>query len=186
MSDAILIVDDEANILDALRRALADDPYEVLTASDGQEGLQILHGRDDVKVVLSDERMPGMSGGEFLSRVREARPETVRMMLTGHASPDGIMTAVNNGGIWRFFVKPWDDMELRLSIRAAFDKYRLEAENRRLLRAVRRQAAELRILEASHPGIATLARDAQGRLIVPEVTEEEIAEVLARYERECH
>jgi DNA-binding NtrC family response regulator len=179
MSDILLIVDDERGVTGALARALADEAYEVLVADSAKQALELLETRGaGIRVVLSDEMMPEMTGSEFLGIVRERWPDTIRMLLTGHASVGAIMAAVNSGEIFRFFVKPWDDTELRLALRQAFERSALEAENRRLMRTVKRQAAELRLLEASHPGIATLQRDTAGRLIVQEVSEDEIAEIL--------
>ncbi|WP_298433011.1 response regulator [Geobacter sp.] len=175
----LLLVDDEPGVLAALRRSLMDDPYEIAVAESGEEGLVQLESFRPM-VVISDERMPGMDGSAFLAAVRERRPETVRIMLTGHASVDAAMRAVNGGEIYRFFTKPWDDLELRLALRAAFEKYRLEEENRRLLATVRRQSQELRGLERRFPGITTVERDEQGAFLLPELSEEEIAAEIER------
>jgi two-component system, probable response regulator PhcQ len=185
MRDAILIVDDEPGVIAALKRVLLEEPYDVLAAAGGEEGLKLLKreaGR--VKVVLSDERMPGMPGAAFLAVVREYYPDTVRIILTGHASIESMMKAVNSGEIYRFLTKPWDDMELRMTVRAAVEKSGLEEENRKLLRTVRRQAQDIKALEERHPGITRTERDARGRLILPEVSEEEIARIIADSGRE--
>lgn len=177
-TDSILIVDDEPGVLSALRRSLAEEPYEVVAASGGEPALGEL-GLRPFKVVISDERMPGMDGAAFLAIVRERYPETVRILLTGHASVEATMRAVNCGEIYRFFTKPWDDVELRLAIRGAIEKHDLESENRRLLKTVRRQSREIRRMEARYPGISAVERDAQGAVILPEVTDEEIAAIVA-------
>jgi two-component system, probable response regulator PhcQ len=185
MRDAILIVDDEPGVIAALKRVLLEEPYDVLAAAGGEEGLTLLKreaGR--IKVVLSDERMPGMPGAAFLAVVREYYPDTVRIILTGHASIESMMKAVNSGEIYRFLTKPWDDMDLRLAVRAAVEKSNLEEENRRLLRTVRRQAQDLKALEERHPGITRTERAARGRLILPEVSEEEIARIITDSSRE--
>ena len=106
MENRILLIDDEPNILAALRRVLMDEPYEILDTDSGEKGLEILQSKP-CKVVISDERMPGMGGAEFLSRVKDFFPETVRILLTGYASIDAAMKAVNDGEIYRFFMKPW-------------------------------------------------------------------------------
>lgn len=183
MKHQILIVDDEQAVISALRRSLIDEPYEVLTANSGAEGLTIL-GEKDIKVIISDERMPGMSGADFLSAANEKYPHTVRMMLTGHASLESAMRAVNRGEIYRFFTKPWNDLELRLALRSAIDKYDLEAENRKLLRIVRRQALDLRMLERCYPTITKLDRDDEGNLLLPDMSESEFSDVLAQCEQE--
>jgi len=167
MSDSILIVDDESGVLSALKRTLIDEPYIVHTATGGVDGLELLKN-NAIKVVISDERMPEMAGSEFLTAVKKLFPDTVRMMLTGHASVEAAMKAVNSGEIYRFFSKPWDDVQLKLAIRSALEKYNLEDENRRLLKTVRKQATELQKIEQSHPGITSLEKDEEGNLVIPD------------------
>jgi two-component system probable response regulator PhcQ len=183
VEDSILLVDDEPNVISSLKRALMDEPYDIYSAGSAREGLKVLE-QSRIKVIVSDERMPGMTGAEFLSAVKERNPETLRIMLTGHASIEAAMTAVNSGEIYRFFVKPWNDVELKLAIRSALEKYNLEAENRRLLRIVRRQAVDLKLLERKYPSITKLDKDERGNLILPDMSETEFSEILAECERE--
>lgn len=179
-NEAILIVDDEPNVISALRRGLADEPYLTAGAESAELALELM-GRQRFNVVISDEKMPGMDGAAFLARVRVDHPEVIRIMLTGHASLEAAMRAVNGGEIYRFFTKPWDDIELRLAIRGALEKYRLEQENRRLLKTVRHQSQELKRLERCFPGISELRRDPRGAIFVDaEVSDEEIARVIAK------
>lgn len=180
MENRILLLDDEPNILAALKRVLMDEPYEILDADSGEKGLEILHAKP-CKVVISDERMPGMGGAEFLSRVKDHFPETVRILLTGYASIDAAMKAVNDGEIYRFFMKPWDDTDLRMAIRSAIEKYDLQKENERLLEVVRKQAGELSSIESRYPGITQLEKDSDGSIFVPEISEEEMSKLL----KEC-
>lgn len=178
-NQTILIVDDEPHVISALMRGLDEEPYQITGAGGGKEALQLM-AQGSYKVVISDERMPGMDGAEFLALVKELHPETVRIMLTGHASIEATMRAVNSGEIYRFFTKPWNDTELKLAIRSALEKYDLEHENRRLLRTVRQQSQELKYLERSYPGISQLRRDACGAIrIDTEVSEEEIAAIIS-------
>ena len=172
MSDSILIVDDEAGVISSLKRALIEESLSVYTANSGVEGLDVLRG-NNIKIVISDEKMPGMTGSEFLSRVKTMFPETVRIMLTGQANIEAAMKAVNSGEIYRFFTKPWDDIELRLAIRSAIEKYDLEAENLKLLKTVKRQTSELKQLETLYPGISTLNKDEEGNLILTDISGEE-------------
>ncbi|ABB33680.1 response regulator receiver protein [Geobacter metallireducens RCH3] len=183
MKKTLLLVDDEPFVINSLRRALADEPYEILTAGSGQEGLA-LFAEHRVGVVVSDEKMPGMGGAEFLAAVRERYPETIRIMLTGHASIDATMRAVNQGEIYRFFTKPWDDLELRFALRSAFDRLVLEEDNRRLLRTVKRQSQELSALEQKYPGITDVEKDADGALVLPEISVEDINNFIERCNRE--
>lgn len=179
MQDALLIVDDEPNVIVSLKRALIDEPYEIFSANSGADGLNILK-QHRIKVIISDERMPVMSGAEFLAAVKEQFPDTIRMMLTGHASIEAAMKAVNSGEIYRFFSKPWSDIELKLAIRSALDKYNLEEENKRLLKIVKRQAMDLKLLEKKYPGITKLEKDEQGNLVLPDMSEEELSDIIAQ------
>jgi DNA-binding NtrC family response regulator len=176
MINRILLVDDEPHIISSLKRVLLEESYEILSASNAEEGLKLLEGTR-VKVVISDERMPGMDGAEFLSIVRNSHPETVRIMLTGYASLEAAMKAVNGGEIYRFFMKPWDDLELILAIRTAVERYDLEEENRRLLAIVRRQARELKAMEEKFPGITGIERDDDGSITLPEMSDEEMEQI---------
>ena len=185
MDDAILLVDDEPAVLSALKRALVNEPYEIHTANSGVDGLEILK-EHKIKIVISDEKMPGMAGSEFLAAIKKIFPETIRIMLTGHANVEAAMKAINRGEIYRFFAKPWDDIELKLSIRLAIEKYDIEAENRRLLKTVKKQACELQQLEKSHPGITSLNKDAEGNVILTEISDadRELSEILAQTDPE--
>lgn len=174
MKSRILLIDDEANVLSALQRALFDEPYEILTAESGEEGLKQLQSHR-VKVVISDERMPGMDGLAFLSAVREKYPETVRIMLTGQASLESAMKAVNGSEIYRLFTKPWSDLDLKMAIFSAVEKFDLEIENRRLVRTIKHQAMEKMALERQFPGIFMLERDESGHFLLPDISEEELA-----------
>uniref|UniRef100_C6DZA3 Response regulator receiver protein n=1 Tax=Geobacter sp. (strain M21) TaxID=443144 RepID=C6DZA3_GEOSM len=176
----ILLVDDEPHVISAIMRGLDDEPYLLTGAAGGKEALQLMENRT-FKVVISDEKMPEMDGAEFLSQVKQLYPETVRIMLTGHASVEATMRAVNKGEIYRFFTKPWNETELKLALRSAVEKYDLEHENRRLLRTVEHQSQELKFLERNYPGISELRRDADGGIVLDtEVSEEEIQNIIAR------
>ena len=116
---SLLLVDDEPNILSALRRVLRRDGYEVFAAGSAAEGFDIL-ARHDIQVIISDQRMPEMSGTEFLSRVKELYPGTIRIVLSGYTDLEAITGAVNRGAIYRFLTKPWDERQLREHVREAF------------------------------------------------------------------
>jgi two-component system, probable response regulator PhcQ len=178
MRNTILLVDDEPNVTAALKRALLDEDLEIFTAASGQDALDFLNKTERVKVVISDDKMPGMDGAEFLSAVKERWPETVRIMLTGHASVGSTMKAVNSGEIYRFFTKPWNDYELIVAIRGAMEKFDLEAENRRLLRTVRHQATELKSLERKYPGITSVEKDEEGSFLLPDISEDELSRII--------
>ncbi len=136
----ILIVDDETGIQSALHRLLRRDGYRVLKASGGEEGLALL-AEHDVQVIISDQRMPGMSGAEFLSAVKELHPHTIRIILSGYTDLAVVTDAVNRGAVFKFLTKPWDDELLRANIRDAFMRYE-EASSLRRERALAAAQAE--------------------------------------------
>jgi len=142
----ILCIDDEQNVLRSLKRLFLDDSYEVLTAPSGAEGLLILAQSGTVPVVISDYRMPGMNGVEFLSEVRKRWPETVRIVLSGYADTGAIVSAINEGQIYRFVAKPWNDDELRVTVANALERYDLGRKNLELTEELRRKNDELTAL----------------------------------------
>jgi FixJ family two-component response regulator len=139
----VLCVDDEQNILNALKRLLRKDGYRLLTASSGDEGVRILE-QNEVHVVISDQRMPEMSGTEFLARVKEHHPAALRIVLTGYTDVDSITDSINKGHIYKFFLKPWNDQSLRLEIKQALDHYDLIRANKKLQEQVMQQNEELK------------------------------------------
>jgi two-component system, probable response regulator PhcQ len=161
----ILIVDDEENVLNALRRSLRKEQYELFFASEPAQALEILKTQP-VDLVLSDHLMPNMTGLELLKKVRDRYPSCMRLMLTGHADMQTAIDAVNHGEIYRFLTKPWDDNEIKVTLNLAFERLDLELENRRLLAMVRKQQAQLQRIETEYPGIARLNRDSNGAILI--------------------
>ena len=135
----LLFVDDEENIIKSLRRLFADEDLEVLTATSGEEGLRQIQGCENLAVVVSDQRMPGMSGVEFLEQVRALAPEAIRLVLTGYADINAAMGAINRGGAYRYLTKPWNDEELVRNVMDAVDLFKLKQENQRLNQVVQKQ-----------------------------------------------
>ncbi len=133
----ILCVDDEKNTLRALGRVFLDEGYEILTAETGLEGIAVLEGSSPVQVVISDYRMPGMNGVEFLRLVRERWPQTVRIILSGYADTASVVDAINEGQIYKFVPKPWNDDDLRVTVVNALERYELQREFARLKRVAR-------------------------------------------------
>jgi len=131
MARTLLLVDDEPNILQSLKRLLRRGGYQILTAESGQEGLKLLE-QHQVQVIVSDARMPGMGGIEFLDRARERWPDCIRIMLSGYTELEAVIQAVNRSAIYKFFTKPWEDDRLRDHIEEAFQQYELQDENHRL------------------------------------------------------
>ena len=127
----LLLVDDEDSIVSSIKRLLRRDGYNIVTANNGVQGLQCL-AEHDVDVIISDQRMPGMTGVEFLRRAKELYPRTVRMVLSGYTELQSITDAINEGAIYKFLTKPWDDERLRAHIQEAFHQKEMVDENRRL------------------------------------------------------
>jgi EAL domain-containing protein (putative c-di-GMP-specific phosphodiesterase class I)/ActR/RegA family two-component response regulator len=118
----LLVVDDDVNVLAALHRLFRRDNYRVLTAATPAEGFELL-ALYHVQVILCDQRMPVMSGIEFLSKVKEMYPDTIRIILSGYTGVDTVLDSINRGAIYRFYTKPWNDNELRDNVRLAFRQY---------------------------------------------------------------
>jgi DNA-binding NtrC family response regulator len=133
---SILVVDDDDNARHGLGLALRSGGYRVSFAASAESALEFLRV-EPVDVVISDHCMPGMSGLEFLKLVRDRHPDTVRIMLTGHADMDMAIKAINQGEIYRFLTKPCDRVELQVTLHLACEKLQLERENRRLLAVIR-------------------------------------------------
>lgn len=142
----ILFVDDEANVLKAMRRIFRQENYELVTAASGSEALTVLDSMQPIHVVVSDHRMPGMSGTELLKAVKAKYPATIRIMLTGYADTDAVMGAVNDGAVYKFITKPWNDDDLRLTVGLALEQYDLIQENRSLKKHAETQKKEIKRL----------------------------------------
>jgi diguanylate cyclase (GGDEF)-like protein/PAS domain S-box-containing protein len=118
----LLIVDDDVNVLSSLHRLFRRDGYRILTAASPSEGFDLL-ALHPVQVIVCDQRMPNMSGTEFLSKVKDMYPETIRIILSGYTGLEAMLDSINRGAIYRFYTKPWDDIQLRDNIRLAFHHY---------------------------------------------------------------
>lgn len=148
---ALLLVDDEPAVLNALRRLFRLHGYQVRQASSGAEALALLR-EEPADLVISDMRMPEMDGAQFLEQVRDGWPDVARILLTGYADIGSTIAAINRGEIHRYIAKPWDDQDLLLVVRDALQRRSLQRQNAELLELTRRQNAQLadanRTLEA--------------------------------------
>ena len=141
----VLCVDDEANILAALKRSLHGAGYGVLTAAGGEQALALL-AQTPVDVVVSDMRMPGMDGAQLLEQVHKRWPQVVRILLTGQANMDATVAAINRGRILRYISKPWDELDLLSAVREGVERQALEREKLRLEALTQSQNEALRVL----------------------------------------
>jgi DNA-binding NtrC family response regulator len=147
-SATILVVDDEQRVLDGLIRSLRWSKYTVLSATSPEAALELLRDHP-VDLIISDHLMPGMSGLEFLKLVRDRFPDTVRVMLTGHADMETAVKAINEGEIYRFLSKPCSHAELQVTVHLALEQLELSRENRRLLAVIRTRPELVAQLEES-------------------------------------
>lgn len=147
-SATLLLVDDEANILSSLKRLFRPQGYRIFTAESGAQGLEVL-AREPVDLVISDMRMPEMNGAQFLEKVCEKWPGTVRILLTGYAEIDATIDAINRGQIYRYISKPWEENDITLIVKHALQQKFLEREKSRLEELTRKQNDELKELNAS-------------------------------------
>lgn len=155
----ILFVDDEANVLTSMKRIFRQENYEIFTAPSGQAALDLME-RENIQVVICDHRMPGMKGTELLQQIKKHHPQTIRIMLTGYADVDAIMGAVNDGAVYKFITKPWNDDDLRLTVSLALEQYDLIQENKSLKKQAVKQRKELkqlsRFVTVHHSQLGTL------------------------------
>jgi len=163
----VMIVDDEEKVLTALLRILRKENYTLLTAASGAEALAIM-AKQPVHVVVTDQRMPGMTGIELLKRVKAEHPDTIRMVFTGHTDISVAAAAINEGEVYRFIRKPVQEEELKLAIRHALAYHDLLSDNQRLLREVKARDAMLEELEKEYPGI-TSKRVSRGAFVMDDV-----------------
>lgn len=161
----IIVVDDEEQILRALKRSLTREGYEVhpfLRPVDALEALKEIQP----DIVISDHLMPELTGLEFLKAVRNRAPDTCRIMLTGHAEMQTAIDAINLGEIYRFLLKPWDDVELSVALTLGVERLDLERENRKLAAMVRMQQLRLDALDREYPGLSLVRRDDEGAILI--------------------
>lgn len=140
----ILFVDDEENILRSLKRLMAEEDYVVFTATSGEAGLELVRSNPDIALIVSDQRMPQLTGVEFLEKAAEIVPDSLRILLTGYADITAVINAINKGGAYRYITKPWGDVELLQSIKDAVQRFSLASENRRLTEIVKKQNEDLK------------------------------------------
>lgn len=124
----ILLVDDEPNVLNALKRVFRQENYTIHTAENGEEALKIL-AKEKCQLMISDFKMPVMNGGELMRRAKAEHPEMIRILLTGHADAEAVMTAIKEGAVYKFILKPWNDDDLRVTVGLGLEQYDLIQRN---------------------------------------------------------
>lgn len=155
---SVLFLDDEANILNSIKRMFMDEPYGIAVASNTQEAMKILE-KEKIKVVLSDQRMPDTTGIEFLHRVKLQYPDVVRIIFTAYADLHVAEQAINLSGVFRFINKPWNPNELKSSVVNAMYHYDLIIENRQLLETMKNKNAELQLMNVRLKNLNEVLRE---------------------------
>ncbi|MDK9718381.1 MAG: response regulator [Trichlorobacter sp.] len=140
----VLFVDDEENILKALQRLVMDEEFDTEIANSGDAGLKKLTTLSDVALIVSDQRMPGMNGAEFLNQSQQLAPDAIRMLLTGYSDISAAADAINKGGASRYLNKPWNDDDLLQTLKAAVETWKLSNDNKRLQAIVQAQNEEMK------------------------------------------
>lgn len=179
MDHAVLFVDDDPSVLDAVRRTLRREPYAIHGARDAAQALHLL-AQQPFAVVVADHGLPGIAGAELLARVRERWPEIVRFMVTGQGTLETALTAINQGQVARFFQKPCDLREIAVAIRDALRQRELMVCARRLLARVRAYQTEMARLERDHPGLTAVPRDEAGAVMLDAVDCDALVAEIAR------
>ena len=141
MAIGVLYIDDEVNNLNSFKAAFRRD-FEVFTAISAKEGRKILD-TNEIGVIITDQRMPGMTGIEFLESILSIYPDTIRILLTGFSDINAVMDAINRGQVYKYLVKPWQNEELKMYIENALEIYHLRKENKDLAHKLQIAYAEL-------------------------------------------
>ncbi len=165
MQPKVLLVDDDARVTEALQRVLSQEGYEISSANSAEEALEILRQKS-VDVIVSDEQMPGLSGSEFLTIVRHSYPDIVRIILTGQASLEAALRAINKGEVYRFLTKPCNRQDLANAIEHGLEQKGHVAGPSRSRTGGKRSSAPREELEIDATGIMRLNRDSCGTIIL--------------------
>ena len=175
----VLLVDDDTHITTALAKTAISRGNMGSMGQLTAEAYGILE-RVSMDVVISDERMPGESGSQFLSQVRRRYPKTIRIILSGQASLEAAIRAINEGEVYRFFLKPCNPTDLIVTIRRALEHQRLAQQSRALLWEFRRQSALLDAAQTGQTELLDVQRDASGAVLVDEAEASESVDSLLR------
>src|SRR5215475_3370330 len=142
----LLVIDDEPDLVQSVQDLLRRD-YKVLTATRASEGLEMIE-REQVHIVMSDQRMPEMTGVELLCTVKKNHPETVRLLFTAYSDLSAVIDAINEGNVFRYISKPWEVEDLKATLKQAYEYYQLQEERRLLLQELQAKNAQLEAANA--------------------------------------
>ncbi len=178
----VLIVDDEENILTTLLRVLRADDREIITAGCVQDGLEKMKSAGGADLVISDNKLPDGTGIDFLVKVRQLYPDSIRILITGYPDLEAAIGAINKGQVYRFIPKPWENDELKLTVKQALEYGDVLRDNRILLNIAKQQAELLQGLEKKYPAARNEEFDKMGRYIIEEQkVSETVEDFLKKY-----
>jgi DNA-binding NtrC family response regulator len=160
----ILVVDDEEMFIEYIQRVMSDENYNVITVASGQEGLDILE-KQQVSMVISEYEIPLMNGLEFLEKVRIIYPNILTIMVTEHADIELAIRAINEAGVYKFLLKPLDDIYFKNMIKKTLESLQVIKERDVLIRKVKTHESTLKDLEKRYPGITKVERDEDGYIL---------------------
>lgn len=164
MKHSILVVDDKELFIEYIQGVLSGENYNVITASSGKEGLEILK-KQSVNMVISEYKIPLMSGLEFLEKVRIIYPDILTIMVTDQPDIKLAIKAINEAGVYKFLLKPWDDIDFKNAIKKTLESLQVIKERDGLIRKVKTHEATLNDLEKRYPGITKIEKDKDGYIL---------------------
>ena len=174
----ILLVDDERNILNVLSRLLRGEDRQIFTAETTAQAWDKLKEIGGADLIISDNRLPDISGIDFLVKVKRLYPDTIRILITGYPGLDSAIEAINKGQVYRYITKPWENEELKLIVKQALDYYDVLRDNRALLRIARQQAELLITVKKQYPKISDTTIEGPDLYIIDE---EKVSDDLAQF-----
>jgi len=160
----ILVVDDEELFLEYIKSMFSGESYTVITASSGKQGLEILK-QQSVNMVISEYKIPLMNGLEFLEKVRIIYPDVLTVMVTDQADVNLAIRAINEAGVYKFLLKPWDDIDFKNTIKRTLESLQVIKERDELIRKVKTHEATLKDLEKRYPGITKIEKNKDGNFL---------------------
>ena len=178
----ILIIDDEPYILSSLKKILEEETREILAAKSAEEAWQLLKEKGEVEVIICDQRLPNMSGIDFLVKVKRLYPDTIRILVTGYPEISEAVEAINKAHIWRYILKPIDVDNLKILIKQAFEHYRILKENRLLLKIVRQQKEWIEAIKKEFPEIISQKLNNSSS----ELDEKKMTEIIEEFTKKYH
>ncbi|MDD4294119.1 MAG: response regulator [Candidatus Omnitrophica bacterium] len=161
----ILLVDDDENVINSLKRVLHEDNYNIIGTISAELAEEIVL-KEKPDLIICDYKMFGMNGMDFLNKISEKYPEIINILLTGNADLNMAIDAINKSILYKFILKPWDNDDLRVTVKLALAHKKVLAENRKLLNEIKKRDEYIEKFERQYPGITSVKRDDKGNIIL--------------------